>query len=345
MADIIGNLTSANIDGTIATTSSVSGTLYPEGPKGDPGNGIDRIELTSSVGLVDTYTIYFTDGSTKTFTVTNGTDGVDGKNLEFNWNGTQLGVRKEGDSQYVYVDLKGEKGDPGDVSTEQLNTAIDNATKTTKTTETAESLVITDSANASMKMKFEGKTEQVQYEGYQLLKKQGLSTPASDTDFWHTVTSGFCEPQEDGWIKMGGDNSEGSSRIWANAFVRKGNIDYEVSTQYTLLVEWRNVNNPTHDLILSQQLQAQDPFDTTESLLITKNELNNSPEYGFKKFLATTKSDLNSVHALRIFTGISANKVASIEIRVTVLKGDYTEQDIVWEPYIGRSNAISRLSK
>lgn len=44
-------------------------------PRGATGNGIDRIQKTSSSGLVDTYTIYFTDGTTTTYTVTNGQSG------------------------------------------------------------------------------------------------------------------------------------------------------------------------------------------------------------------------------------------------------------------------------
>ena len=43
-----------------------------------------------------------------------GPQGIDGKSLEFHWNGTQLGIRKEGETTYQYVDLKGEKGDVGD---------------------------------------------------------------------------------------------------------------------------------------------------------------------------------------------------------------------------------------
>ena len=50
-----------------------------EGVKGDTGNGISFIAKTNTEGLVDTYTITFTDGTTTTFTVTNGTDGNDGK--------------------------------------------------------------------------------------------------------------------------------------------------------------------------------------------------------------------------------------------------------------------------
>ncbi|MFA5527763.1 MAG: hypothetical protein WC996_04035 [Peptostreptococcales bacterium] len=39
--------------------------------------------------------------------------GNTGKSLEFTWNGTQLGIRQEGDATYQYVNLKGDKGDKG----------------------------------------------------------------------------------------------------------------------------------------------------------------------------------------------------------------------------------------
>ena len=42
--------------------------------------GIVDIKLSSSNGLIDTYTITYTDGSTSTFTITNGADGENGKN-------------------------------------------------------------------------------------------------------------------------------------------------------------------------------------------------------------------------------------------------------------------------
>ena len=42
------------------------------------GNGISSIAKTATVGLVDTYTITYTDGSTSNFSVTNGADGIDG---------------------------------------------------------------------------------------------------------------------------------------------------------------------------------------------------------------------------------------------------------------------------
>lgn len=39
-----------------------------------------------------------------------GADGIDGKNLEFIWNGTSLGVRVEGETEYQYVNLIGPAG-------------------------------------------------------------------------------------------------------------------------------------------------------------------------------------------------------------------------------------------
>ena len=45
------------------------------GAKGDTGNGISSITKTGSSGLIDTYTITFTDGTSTTFNVTNGKDG------------------------------------------------------------------------------------------------------------------------------------------------------------------------------------------------------------------------------------------------------------------------------
>ena len=47
----------------------------PIGPIGATGNGIASITKTGSSGLVDTYTITYTNGDTTTFNVTNGEDG------------------------------------------------------------------------------------------------------------------------------------------------------------------------------------------------------------------------------------------------------------------------------
>ena len=52
--------------------------ISAKGVQGETGNGIEKIELTDTKENVDTYTIIFTDGTTTTFTVTNGVDGEQG---------------------------------------------------------------------------------------------------------------------------------------------------------------------------------------------------------------------------------------------------------------------------
>ena len=49
------------------------------GATGAAGKGISSITKTGTSGLVDTYTITYTDNTTSTFTVTNGADGSDGQ--------------------------------------------------------------------------------------------------------------------------------------------------------------------------------------------------------------------------------------------------------------------------
>ena len=62
----------------LCSCSVEQGPIGPQGVQGEAGNGISSIKLTNTDGLVDTYTIYFTDGTTTTFTVTNGKEGLQG---------------------------------------------------------------------------------------------------------------------------------------------------------------------------------------------------------------------------------------------------------------------------
>jgi hypothetical protein len=105
----------------------INNTLLPQLEQGYVSS-IARTSGDGSPGSTDTYTITFHDGTATTFDIYNGVDGVkgdkgdtgeqgvpglDGKSLEFHWNGTQLGIRIEGETTYQYVNLKGAKGDTG----------------------------------------------------------------------------------------------------------------------------------------------------------------------------------------------------------------------------------------
>lgn len=117
-----------NTTSTFTVTNGKDGSGTGTGGTGADGVGIAGISKTSTSGLVDTYTITYTDGNTSTFEVVNGApgqDGTNGKSLEFNWDGTKLGVRQEGDSEYVFVDLKGADGKDGVSPTITENTNTD----------------------------------------------------------------------------------------------------------------------------------------------------------------------------------------------------------------------------
>lgn len=74
-------LTLTYTNGQSTTVGPIRGAQGPQGETGQTGatgNGIATITKTGSSGLVDTYTITFTNGQSAVFTVTNGEDGTDG---------------------------------------------------------------------------------------------------------------------------------------------------------------------------------------------------------------------------------------------------------------------------
>ena len=88
----------------ISETAVAVGDILYNYFKGDKGNGIQSIALTSTVGKVKTYTITFTDQTTTTFEVK---DGADGHSPVITFVGTTIYV-----DGVAGVDLKGDKGDP-----------------------------------------------------------------------------------------------------------------------------------------------------------------------------------------------------------------------------------------
>ena len=76
----LGNVIAVDSDlGTFTCDPAVS-FKGATGATGATGNGIASITLTSSVGLVDTYTILYTNGTSTTYTITNGANGTNGTN-------------------------------------------------------------------------------------------------------------------------------------------------------------------------------------------------------------------------------------------------------------------------
>ncbi len=66
------------LKGNIKGVQGEVGPQGPQGPAGNDGVSVESIDKTSSEGLVDTYTITYSDGGHDTFTVTNGAQGEQG---------------------------------------------------------------------------------------------------------------------------------------------------------------------------------------------------------------------------------------------------------------------------
>lgn len=78
-------------------TDGADGAMGPQGPAGTDGRGITQIVGPNSTGLVDTYTIVFSDGSTSSFSVTNGATGAQGPQGEPGTQGPQGPQGPQGD--------------------------------------------------------------------------------------------------------------------------------------------------------------------------------------------------------------------------------------------------------
>ncbi len=103
----------------------------PQGDAGKDGRSVLSIEKTSSDGDVDTYTITYSDGTTSTFKVTNGSDGSQGIQGEKGDAGHTPKVTIGANGNW-YVDgvdsgfpAKGEKGDKGETGISVTKAYID----------------------------------------------------------------------------------------------------------------------------------------------------------------------------------------------------------------------------
>lgn len=95
----------------VDTEVDATGPAGADGQDGDPGpagNGIVSITKTSTSGLVDTYTILYTNGDTDTFTVTNGQDGTgSGDMTKAVYDSTNAVADEGGIVAYVAAQLSG----------------------------------------------------------------------------------------------------------------------------------------------------------------------------------------------------------------------------------------------
>lgn len=79
---------------------------------------VDNLDIDANkVGKITTVKITRKDGTTKNVEINDGENGADGISLEYNWSGTNLGIKREDEQNYQYVNLKGDNATINGVNT------------------------------------------------------------------------------------------------------------------------------------------------------------------------------------------------------------------------------------
>lgn len=169
-----------------------TGATGSTGATGATGNGIASVVKTSTSGLVDTYTVTYTNGNTSTFTVTNGkgissivktsTSGlVDTYTITFNDNTTM-----------TYTVTNGKDGIDGEVTQEQLDQVIKDL-EYWKTTNNAlpkiegegTDITLDNTANSPLELDLSGNTYQIQYSGKNIMPNVNITQTVANVKFTH----------------------------------------------------------------------------------------------------------------------------------------------------------------
>ena len=158
----------------------------------------------------------------------------------------------------------------------------------------------------------------------------GYSTDKKDIIFWNSTSSdnNFI-PLEDGWARFIGNNKNGSSTAYINAFIAfdKFRNIIKKGADYKLIVEWRNVNitgSTGADYFCVSTGGGSEPF------------VNKNISYKYLLEHSSYSVILNHYYAstpsyqrlLRSFLSISAGNSSSLEIRISIVEENSTSTDV-----------------
>lgn len=162
------------------------------------------------------------------------------------------------------------------------------------------------------------------------LALNGYSTNKKDIIFWSSTSSdnNFI-PLEDGWARFIGNNKNGSSTAYINAFIAfdKFRNIIKKGADYKLIVEWRNVNitgSTGADYFCVSTGGGSEPFVNKN---ISYKYLLEHSSYSviLDHYYASTPS---YQHLLRSFLSISAGNSSSLEIRISIVEENSESTDV-----------------
>ena len=152
----------------------------------------------------------------------------------------------------------------------------------------------------------------------------------SDTDYWKTV------PLADNWVHAECDltGRTTTNNSYLNFFISLNKLpNLKTSTTYTIVIEFRNVNITK----MQSNLYLGQTHGTADAVFTSAVTLSQSPisKGETLKYTISTYSTFSSssLIALRNFQTIIPGDKFSYDIRVSILEGDYTNTDYVYEPF------------
>lgn len=150
----------------------------------------------------------------------------------------------------------------------------------------------------------------------------GRPESGTSDDYWKQLTSQY-QPLEDGWCHFECDNSQGSSNV--RTYYRIKSQDFvEPSTEYTFLIEFRNVQS-----ISEQNFYASIASTSAGYIAPWSSSVFTKLEDGSYYKSVTTKDDFADVDCLTYGRyQVKAGETASFDVRVSLYKGNYSGEYI-----------------
>lgn len=245
------------------------------GQTGPTGNGISNISKTGTSGLVDTYTITYTDGNTTTFTVTNAKSI---SNIEKTGSAGLIDNYRINYNDGTYFDYVVTNGQDGEVTEEELQDIYSQmSSELEDSTLTGTSIDTTDSAYWKAGLELTGNTYQEVIEAVAGTEVSGTNIEIADYD----------STKEHKFTKFSG-NTEQVQYIGKNKFnmtnpVSTQNVtisnnsmtqtEADTATNLNMIVREYNSNTATQNYIFNQTITQNGLYQATFTKTSSFNQI------------------------------------------------------------------------
>lgn len=151
----------------------------------------------------------------------------------------------------------------------------------------------------------------------------------SSTDYWK------AEPLADNWIHMECDCTTATdTQRYINTYIAPDKIpNLKASTQYTIAIEFRNVNITTMTGPLNIGRTHGSNDNIFNGILTLEKATFEAANNGIRKYILKTTATPSGTYAFRNFHTVNQGDKFSYDYRISVLEGDYRNVDYTYEPY------------